>query len=367
MKKNILLVTFCLVTIIGYAQKITKLDYRYNDIKIVAKDIANALLKKDVAKFKQIQSALLMPYSKFTSTLLPSSIYKDFAFDDEMRNYFILAKSILGKDSVAYKNYANDFYFNALSNQWINDPDNNFMNKNIYFIIYSSDNDKNKNDSIVYQFDIMLETKNQIKTFSFNNLIAYNNIIYNYRIAEYESHEKSKLGKNDFFINDSHGIYKLINNKLEKITGEYLQFEGINYTEEKKSSYEDVIVNKEEATPITSIKKEQFDQEPEIFDRAEVMPQFPGGISEMMKYLKDNLVYPALAKENGLQGKVIVKFIIDEDGSIKDPVILKDGVGGGASNEAIRLVKSMPKWKPGEQKGKPVKMYYTLPIVFKLN
>ena len=102
------------------------------------------------------------------------------------------------------------------------------------------------------------------------------------------------------------------------------------------------------------------------FDRAEIMPAYPGGIGAMMKFLYSNLKYPLVAKKNKLEGKVIVKFYIDIDGFVKEPFVLQDGVGGGAAEEAIRLVSSMPKWIPGTQGGKPVKVYYTLPIAFKL-
>ena len=106
--------------------------------------------------------------------------------------------------------------------------------------------------------------------------------------------------------------------------------------------------------------------EPETFTRAILQPSFPGGIVEMKKFISKNLVYPKKARENGLEGKVVVKFYIDIDGSIKEPVVLKDGVGGGADVEAIKLVKKMPKWSPGIDRGKPVKVYYTLPLTFKL-
>ena len=107
-------------------------------------------------------------------------------------------------------------------------------------------------------------------------------------------------------------------------------------------------------------------KEPEIFDRAEVMPAYPGGIAAMMKYLSSNIRYPPIANENGLEGKVIVKFYVDKDGTVRDPQVLKDGVGGGCGEEAIRVVKAMPKWTPGLQRGNPVKVYYTLPVTFKL-
>jgi protein TonB len=86
-----------------------------------------------------------------------------------------------------------------------------------------------------------------------------------------------------------------------------------------------------------------------------------------MGFLKKNISYPSLARENGLEGKVIVKFYVDTDGRVKDPVVLKDGVGGGCADEALRVIKKMPPWTPGTQRGKPVKVYYTLPVSFKLS
>jgi protein TonB len=103
-----------------------------------------------------------------------------------------------------------------------------------------------------------------------------------------------------------------------------------------------------------------------ISDRADVVPEFPGGPVGILKYIQKNLKYPTEAKNRGAEGKVLVKFYIDTDGAVKDPVILKDPVGFGASEEALRLIRNMPKWKPGTQKGKPVKVYYTMPVTFKL-
>lgn len=104
-----------------------------------------------------------------------------------------------------------------------------------------------------------------------------------------------------------------------------------------------------------------------IYDKVEVMPEFPGKTAAMMLFLQKNIIYPDVARDKGLEGKVIVKYYIDVDGSVKDPFILMDGVGGGCGDEAIRVVKLLPKWKPGSQNGKIVKVYYTLPITFKIH
>ncbi|MDX2189151.1 MAG: tetratricopeptide repeat protein [Bacteroidota bacterium] len=101
----------------------------------------------------------------------------------------------------------------------------------------------------------------------------------------------------------------------------------------------------------------------EILLVAEVMPEFEGGMKGMMKYIRDNLEYPSIALERKIAGRVIVSFVVDGNGEIKFPVIEK-GIGGGCELEALRVVASMPKWKPAKQNGKAVSVKYTLPIVF---
>jgi len=95
----------------------------------------------------------------------------------------------------------------------------------------------------------------------------------------------------------------------------------------------------------------------------EQMPEFPGGEEAMLKYLYDNLQYPSVDMENGIKGKVIVRFMIEKDGSISEPFILQS-VSKTIDAEAIRVVEGMPKFKPGLQDGKPVKVQYTLPLRF---
>ncbi len=99
---------------------------------------------------------------------------------------------------------------------------------------------------------------------------------------------------------------------------------------------------------------------------AEVQPQFPGGNEELFKYLQENMIYPPKAKEDSIQGKVVVKFVVDISGNNQDINIVKS-LTPECDMEAIRLVKDMPKWIPGSQDGKAVAVYYTLPIQFKLS
>lgn len=127
-----------------------------------------------------------------------------------------------------------------------------------------------------------------------------------------------------------------------------------------------VIVQAKANSKLDSVGTTQ-DTTSEIFDRAEVMPYFPGGAIELMRFLSNNIHYPKLAQENNLEGKVIIKFTVDTDGSVTNPIVLKDAVGGGCAEEAIRVIQLMPKWKPGIQRGVPVKVFYTLPVSFKLS
>lgn len=105
--------------------------------------------------------------------------------------------------------------------------------------------------------------------------------------------------------------------------------------------------------------------ETEILVTAEIMPEFPGGVSAMMKYLSNNIKYPAMSQEVGAQGRVIIQFVVDKDGTITDPVVVK-GVDAYLDKEALRVVNGMPKWKPGMQNGKKVRVKYTLPVAFRL-
>ena len=106
-------------------------------------------------------------------------------------------------------------------------------------------------------------------------------------------------------------------------------------------------------------------EEEKVFDMVEQMPQFPGGQAEMMKYIQQNLRYPTIAQENGVQGRVSCQFVVGPDGAIRDIVVVR-GVDPYLDREAIRVIQSMPKWIPGKQNGKAVSVKYTLPIMFRL-
>ena len=105
--------------------------------------------------------------------------------------------------------------------------------------------------------------------------------------------------------------------------------------------------------------------EEEIFTIVEQMPSFPGGDEALFKFLGKNINYPQMAADAGITGMVYVTFVVEKDGSVADARILK-GIGGGCDEEALRVVKQMPKWSPGKQRGKSVKVQYNLPVRFTL-
>ncbi|MBZ4657334.1 MAG: Cell envelope biosis protein TonB [Methermicoccus sp.] len=111
--------------------------------------------------------------------------------------------------------------------------------------------------------------------------------------------------------------------------------------------------------------KQVEEEEEEIFVVVENQPEFPGGLAAMMKFLSENIKYPVIAQENGIQGRVICNFVVERDGSITDVQVVR-GVDPSLDKEAVRVIQSMPKWKPGMQRGKPVRVRFTLPVVFRL-
>ncbi|MFK8039145.1 MAG: energy transducer TonB [Crocinitomicaceae bacterium] len=136
------------------------------------------------------------------------------------------------------------------------------------------------------------------------------------------------------------------------------------------------VENEKEVPPPITIDPElnnfepPADPEPEIkqtviLDFAEVSPEFPGGEIEMIKFIQENFEYPEIAREMGEQGTVYVQFVVNQDGSIIEEKVIK-GVSSSIDKEALRVVKRMPKWKPGEQAGKPVRVRYTMPIKARL-
>ena len=161
-------------------------------------------------------------------------------------------------------------------------------------------------------------------------------------------------------------------------------------TEEEEPEFVDQTIEEE-----TTVEEPEVDDAPppppppppppepeveEIFKVVEQMPRFNSskceGLGdkkeiekcaqqEMLKFIYKNIKYPPIARENGVEGTVVVRFVVDKDGSVDEPEVLRD-IGAGCGDEALRVVKMMPKWKPGKQRGRNVKVYFNLPVKFKL-
>ena len=116
---------------------------------------------------------------------------------------------------------------------------------------------------------------------------------------------------------------------------------------------------------VAPVIEEEEVVEQEIFQIVEEMPAFPGGEAKLMEYVGKNVKYPQIARESGIKGRVFVSFVVEPDGSVSNVKVLR-GIGGGCDEEAMRVVKAMPKWKPGKQRGKAVRVSYMLPVNFQL-
>jgi protein TonB len=131
----------------------------------------------------------------------------------------------------------------------------------------------------------------------------------------------------------------------------------------------DVKGNDEAEGEVLKAKEVIADEKPKedtkVFDVVEQMPEFPGGQVALLKWINDHIKYPAIAEENGIQGRVVATFVVERDGSVTDVQIARS-VDPSLDKEAIRVLKQMPKWIPGKQNGAPVRVKYTVPVTFKL-
>jgi protein TonB len=133
---------------------------------------------------------------------------------------------------------------------------------------------------------------------------------------------------------------------------------------EDELEIEDTEADDETFIEVAPIIEEEED-EAEVFFIVEDMPVFPGGDLALRKYIANAVKYPVIAQENGIQGKVFITFVVDKDGSVSNARIAR-GVDPSIDKEALRVVNSLPRWKPGKQRGKPVRVSYTVPINFQL-
>ncbi len=148
--------------------------------------------------------------------------------------------------------------------------------------------------------------------------------------------------------------------------------EIIEIVEDDADIEEDIMASTEDNTEWVDIDDydvvtvEPEPEEEEIFMVVEDQPEFPGGTAALLDYLRKNIKYPAICRENNIQGRVLVTFIVNKDGAIVEPEVVKS-VNPSLDKEALRVISQMPNWKPGSQRGKPVRVKYTVPVNFRLN
>ncbi len=148
--------------------------------------------------------------------------------------------------------------------------------------------------------------------------------------------------------------------------------EIIEIVEDDADVEEDIMASTEDntewvdLTEMDVIEVEEEPQEEEVFMVVEDQPEFPGGTAALLEYLRKNIKYPAICRENNIQGRVLVTFIVNKDGAIVEPEVVKS-VNPSLDKEALRVISTMPNWKPGSQRGKPVRVKYTVPVNFRLN
>ncbi len=135
---------------------------------------------------------------------------------------------------------------------------------------------------------------------------------------------------------------------------------------EDELEIEDTEADQETAVEIVEIEEEEIEEEAQVFFIVENMPEFPGGDVELRKHIAQNIQYPEIAKENGIQGRVFIQFVVNQKGEVEQVKVVR-GVDPSLDKEAIRVIQNLPKWTPGSQRGKPVRVSFTVPINFQLN
>lgn len=147
-----------------------------------------------------------------------------------------------------------------------------------------------------------------------------------------------------------------------------VETQSIEFSAEDNNSTVETVEVKEEVKEEVKVEEDKREEADEnvVFKIVETMPSFPGGDAALMKYIGDNVRYPAIAQENGIQGRTICQFTVERDGSITDIQVLRSSGDASLDKEAKRVMQSMPRWSPGKQRGKPVRVSYTIPINFRL-
>ena len=168
-------------------------------------------------------------------------------------------------------------------------------------------------------------------------------------------------------VEDEEEVEETVIESTETTQEEIIEEVEVLEEEDEREETNTIIIDQEaEIDIVIEVEEEPEPVVEEIFDVVEENPEFVGGMAKLYEYLGKNIQYPEMAKENGIQGKVFVQFVVWKDGTIRDVKVVK-GVHKTLDNEATRVVKTMPKWTPGKQRGKAVNARFTLPIKFRIS
>ena len=264
-----------------------------------------------------------------------------------------------------------------------------YLNANLYYQAYITEQDKgyyseNTGEWIKEQDTWTKEAPKYIKmTISGKKLAGKTHLIYRKLVVKaktygrtYKENDRAciiikKDGRGLVLVDTSDEVWGMVMN-LDDLIGENIE----RYSENKTIVSQDAILQNYQT--VSSYRTEDyesgnFDSRQEsprsdgtrVFDVVEEMPQFPGGPSSLFEYLARNVKYPVVAEENGVQGRVIVTFVVERDGSLNEVKVVKS-IDPSLDKEAQRVVRSMPHWIPGKQNGAPVRVKYTVPVTFRL-
>ena len=224
-------------------------------------------------------------------------------------------------------------------------------------------------DSKSYQYHLLGLSHHKAAATIYN---SFNVLPLKRRIMMMNKKRTKQIGRTKYLIFLPLAALLLIISNIEAVarTTKDMAKEVINsLTAEKTTTPSDVLTDRLQSPKKqnkVTISVEEIKDGDKVYNMVDQMPNFPGGQGELMKYISKNLKYPASCKEKGLEGRVIAAFVIKPDGTISETKIVR-GVEPEMDAETIRLINSMPKWKPGMKKGKAVAVKYTIPIVFRLN
>lgn len=334
----------------------------YNDKLTLGKDLLEAAENMDIPKLKTISKALTLPYPYFKD--ITSTVGRQDNSPENKTKINLLSK--LGTDSTVYKNFASDFYFGNLVNAVLNQPYSKKSENTVSYFITNKTDEKHLNKNPMENLIIIYASNNAYHEIALEKLIHYAGNIYTLSQANFYTYTKNELPEKFNKLSYKNiNVFKYSNNNFIPYSEETLSFIPTTEPEFSKEN-QPAIAETAVSNPTEFDNTNVLSSDEEILEFADEMPSYSGGVKALNKFIKENLGYPKQAVKNKREGSVIVKFIVEKNGSIKDPFVVKDNVGFGCAEEALKLVKKMPKWWPGKQNGKPVRVYYTLPIYFKL-